>query len=292
MPPPALRSALQRISAGALAPPQLPSLRAASAARSLLPFAARGPLLASRATYGSSAPPAAGGTPGDEQKLVMCVSLPSRHRAAALLRCVALWGDAYPLCAAIEARRCSSFASSSASRSRSSPVSCADLGARKSERRKLTAALLRCAGIGAAALPLAAYATGEALPPLASAGLAALFAGAARAAAARFRACGGSDAAACHLRQARAPLLARFGTTRGATWASWRCWARRVGRSACASARSTFGASAKKRWCRATTSRRRCLPRGARSCAPPLQRPYCRWTVRAACEQRAGSHSC
>ena len=42
------------------------------------------------------------------------------------------------------------------------------------------AAAACAAGIGAAAVPLAAYASGEALPPLASAGLAALFAGASR----------------------------------------------------------------------------------------------------------------
>ena len=45
--------------------------------------------------------------------------------------------------------------------------------------RKIAApgAEARAAGIGAAALPIAAYVSGEALPPLATAGLAALFTG-------------------------------------------------------------------------------------------------------------------
>ena len=43
----------------------------------------------------------------------------------------------------------------------------------------------RCAGIGAATVPLAAYASGQALPPSATAGIAALVVGACRARRAR-----------------------------------------------------------------------------------------------------------
>lgn len=61
---------------------------------------------------------------------------------------------------------------------------CMPRGIVSARRTRLTQRMLGRTGIGAAAVPLAAYATGEAMPPLASAGIAALVAGARCAAAA------------------------------------------------------------------------------------------------------------
>ena len=94
MPLPALRRALHRACAAALAPPQLAPKSAAVAARSLLPLAARNQSLAALAAHGFAAPPAAGGTPAAEQKLVMYVPAPSQRLSPRLRACVVRCPDA------------------------------------------------------------------------------------------------------------------------------------------------------------------------------------------------------